>query len=181
MNKVKTWFESAYFFRFSLTWSSPILSSLSNSFIMASGFWIWTDSIRDCIKALLFISISKSMFKDFRISDARARHSASAFIEGSPIMSASHCVNCLNLLDVIGSSLKTGPIWYLLKGNLRFGFCLKSLWSWNVNSYLRPRFLPARSFNLKRSETASSSSAGRESPLISSSNSIIGVSRGTKP
>jgi len=30
--------------------------------------------------------------------------------KSAPIISASHCVNCLHLLEVVGSSLKTGPI-----------------------------------------------------------------------
>ena len=50
-----------------------------------------------------------------------------------------------------------------------------------MNSYLNPRFLPALSFSLKRSEIASSCSSWSSEERISSSNSTIGVSMGTKP
>ena len=127
----------------------------------------------------LFISILTSfIFSSFRMSEARARHSASAFISDEPIMSASHCVNCLKRDEDVGSSLKTSPIWYLLNGSFRFGFCFNILASWNVNSYLKPRERSPLSFSLNLSETASSSDV---SDSIKLSNSTIGVSTREKP
>ena len=97
LKRVRIWFDEVYFFRFSLTSSSPSLSSLSSSRIMSSGFWIWTDWIIDVRSFLLLITISAWMFRAFRMSVINERHSKSEFWFDEPMMSASHWMNCLNL------------------------------------------------------------------------------------
>ena len=182
LKRVTIWFVVVYFLRFAFTSSAPIFSILSSSRMTCSFSKISTLSIIELISFLLLTCISVSIFSSFNISDARAMHSASALIEGSPIISASHWTNCLVRPALIGSSLKTGPIWYLLNGNFMLGFSLKIRANWNVNSYLKPRLLPPLSFNLNLSATASSSASPVSgSGRISSSNSIIGVSTGRKP
>ncbi len=159
------------------------LPSLSSSRRTCCGFVILTESrIAFMSFRLLSWTVVPLICRSSSVLLMTERHSASAKRESSPMMSMSHWVNCLVLPCLMGSSRKTGPIWNRLKGSLRLGFCLKILASWKVNSYLRERFLPARSSSLNLSLTASSSpSEGSVSDLTSSSYSMIGVSRGWKP
>ena len=95
--------------KLNFTKSSPCLSSLSISLKTNSVFSIPKLLITEFKSFLLFTLILDFIPNSLYIFEIKVRISASSLTD-EPIVSISHCVNWRNLLEEVGSSLKTSPI-----------------------------------------------------------------------
>src|SRR3989344_8334531 len=144
-------FLKPFSFNSFLTPEISILSNLSMLNITVSLFSLGILKLSKILSNifLLFTLIINLIFSFENISEAMASISASASMLELPIVSTSHCVNSLYLAVLIGPSLNTCPISYLLNGIFKLGFIEIYLAKGTVKSYLKAKSLFPWSFNLK--------------------------------
>ena len=119
----------------------PIFSNLSIVIIASSFFWIPACSKIPLRIFRLFTLITAGKLNFLKTVSATANNSASARLDLTPIVSASHCQNWRTRPNLTGPSLKTGPISYLLKGSFNVGFIATNLARGTVKSNLNPKSL----------------------------------------